>query len=83
MKKLSRAAPIKEITQRVLKEKMVSPNTILLNLQKYKTLFERVDKGVYQLVPSMAKMDDQEIKDKVNMKVLESLSVILNTSHKN
>ena len=38
MKKLGRPAPIKEITQRVLKEKMVSPNTVLLNLHKYKEL---------------------------------------------
>lgn len=58
-----RPMSVKEISKDLLKEKMVSPNTILLNLQKYKTLFERVDKGVYQLVPSMAKMDDQEIKD--------------------
>ena len=56
---------VKEISKDLLKEKMVSPNTILLNLQKYKTLVERVDKGVYQLVPSMAKMDDQEIKDHI------------------
>jgi hypothetical protein len=41
MKKLARPAPIKEITQRVLKEKMVSPNTILLNLHKYKNLFKK------------------------------------------
>jgi hypothetical protein len=33
----------------VLKEKMVSPNTIVLTLQKYKQLFERVEKWVYQL----------------------------------
>jgi hypothetical protein len=28
---------------------MVSPNTVLLNLQKHKDLFERVEKWVYQL----------------------------------
>jgi len=41
--------PIKDIQKEVLKEKMISPNTIVLTLQKYKSLFERVDKGVYQL----------------------------------
>jgi len=35
---------VKEISKELLKEKMVSPNTILLNLQKYKNIFERVDK---------------------------------------
>ena len=40
---------VKEISKEVLKEKMVSANTVLLNLQKYKDMFERVDKGVYQL----------------------------------
>lgn len=49
MKKLGRAAPIKEITQRVLKEKMVSPNTVLLNLHKYKTLFKKNEQGYYYL----------------------------------
>ncbi|MBO4203908.1 hypothetical protein J5893_03715 [bacterium] len=40
---------IKELCKEVLKEKMVSPNTVMLNLQKYKDLFERVDKGMYRL----------------------------------
>lgn len=40
---------VKEISKELLKEKMVSPNTVLLNLQKYKDIFERVDKGVYAL----------------------------------
>jgi hypothetical protein len=35
---------IKEIKKEVLKEKMVSPNTIVLTLQKHKTLFERIEK---------------------------------------
>lgn len=47
--KAERAMSIKDIQKEVLKEKMISPNTIVLTLQKYKTLFERVDKGVYQL----------------------------------
>jgi hypothetical protein len=33
----------------MLKEKMVSPNTVMLNLQKYKDLFTRVEKWVYEL----------------------------------
>jgi len=35
---------IKEIAKEVLKEKMVSPNTIVLTLQKYKEIFVRIDK---------------------------------------
>lgn len=49
MKKLNRPAPIKEITQWVLKEKMVSPNTIVLNLHKYKNLFKKNEQGYYFL----------------------------------
>ncbi|GHW02872.1 hypothetical protein AGMMS50249_6580 [candidate division SR1 bacterium] len=45
----NRSMTIKELCKEVLKEKMVSPNTVMLNLQKYKDLFERVDKGTYQL----------------------------------
>lgn len=44
-----RPMTVKELCKEVLKEKMVSPNTVMLNLQKFKDLFERVDKGVYQL----------------------------------
>lgn len=47
--KIKRPMPIKEIKKEVLKEKMVSPNTIVLTLQKYKDMFERVEKWVYQL----------------------------------
>jgi hypothetical protein len=47
--KNARAMSVKELCKEVLKEKMVSPNTVMLNLQKFKDLFERVDKGVYQL----------------------------------
>lgn len=50
LKKNARAMTVKEICKDLLKEKMVSPNTVLLNLQKHKDLFERVEKGVYQLV---------------------------------
>ncbi len=44
-----RPMSIKEITQEVLKEKMVSPNTIVLTLQKYQELFQRVSKWTYQI----------------------------------
>ncbi len=47
--KNGRPMAIKELCKEVLKEKMVSPNTVMLNLQKYKDLFERVDKGMYRL----------------------------------
>ena len=40
---------VKRALEEVLKEKMVSPNTVMLNLQKYKDTFERVDKWVYQM----------------------------------
>jgi hypothetical protein len=39
-----RPMSVKEVSKELLKEKMVSPSTILLNLQKYKELFERTDK---------------------------------------
>jgi hypothetical protein len=47
--KNDRPMAVKELCKEVLKEKMVSPNTVMLNLQKFKDLFERVDKGIYQL----------------------------------
>jgi DNA-directed RNA polymerase specialized sigma subunit len=50
LKKFDRPMSVKEICRELLKEKMVSPNTVLLNLQKFKEHFERVDKGVYRLV---------------------------------
>ena len=40
---------------------MVSPNTILLNLQKYKSIFERVDKGVYKLVDEVVDLSEEKI----------------------
>jgi threonine synthase len=46
--KVKRQMSIKEIKKEVLKEKMVSPNTIVLTLQKHKNMFERVEKGIYQ-----------------------------------
>lgn len=49
-KKYDRPLASKELTKEVLKEKMVSPNTVMLNLQKYKNLFKRVDKGVYEYI---------------------------------
>ena len=44
-----RPMTIKDIQKEVLKEKMVSPNTIVLTLQKYKDMFSRIDKWVYEL----------------------------------
>lgn len=46
-KKFDRPLAVKEITREVIKEKMISPNTITLNLQKYKEDFQRVGKGSY------------------------------------
>ena len=44
-----RPMSIKEITKEVLKEKMISPNTIVLTLQKFQNMFERVWKWIYQI----------------------------------
>ena len=40
----------KELTKEVLREKMVIPNTVVLNLQKFKEDFQRVDKGTYAYI---------------------------------
>ncbi|HKL44410.1 MAG TPA: sigma factor-like helix-turn-helix DNA-binding protein [Candidatus Absconditabacterales bacterium] len=47
--KHERPMNVKELCKEMLKEKMVSPNTVMLNLQKYKDMFSRVEKGVYEL----------------------------------
>lgn len=52
----ARPMSVKEISKELLKEKMVSPNTVLLNLQKYKDTFERVDKGIYALITEKKKV---------------------------
>lgn len=49
LSKTSRSMSIKEISKEVSKEKMVSPNTIVLTLQKYNDLFERVEKWIYKI----------------------------------
>jgi hypothetical protein len=54
-KKYARPMSVKEISKELLKEKMVSPNTVLLNLQKFKDRFVRVDKGVYALIENQKK----------------------------
>ena len=41
---------IQDLIKEVLKEKMINPNTVVLNLQKHKKLFKRVDKGLYQYI---------------------------------
>lgn len=48
--KNDRPMNVKELCKEMLKEKMVSPNTVMLNLQKYKNMFRRVEKGVYELI---------------------------------
>lgn len=47
--KNNRPMNVKELCKEMLKEKMVSPNTVMLNLQKHKDLFARVEKWVYEL----------------------------------
>jgi len=64
-KATNRQMTVKEISKELLKEKMVSPNTILLNLQKYKNIFERVDKWIYKLKENLNDMTEDEIKDYV------------------
>ena len=59
----NRPMSVKEISKELLKEKMVSPNTILLNLQKYKELFERTDKWVYQIKPAFLTKSEDEIRE--------------------
>ncbi|PZM86911.1 MAG: hypothetical protein DLD55_04175 [candidate division SR1 bacterium] len=49
-KKYDRPMMAKELSKEVLREKMVSPNTVLLNLQKFKKDFKRVDKGTYAYI---------------------------------
>lgn len=58
-----REMSVKEVTKELLKEKMVSPSTILLNLQKYKDLFQRTDKGVYKLNDTFMTYSGGEIRD--------------------
>ena len=49
-KKYGRPMNAKELCKEVLREKMVSPNTVILNLQKYKKNFKRIDKGLYEYI---------------------------------
>jgi len=49
LEKNDRPMSVKDLCKEVLKEKMVSPATVNMNLQKYSDIFERVAKGVYQL----------------------------------
>ncbi len=61
-KKAWRQMTIKEISKELIKEKMVSPWTIVLNLQKYKSVFERVDKWIYRLKQWLENLSEDEIK---------------------
>ncbi len=49
-KKYDRPMNAKELSKEVLREKMVSPNTVILNLQKFKNEFKRIEKGLYTYV---------------------------------
>ena len=49
LEKFDRPMSVKDLCKEVLKEKMVSPSTVNMNLQKYSDCFERTGKGVYQL----------------------------------
>lgn len=49
-KKYARPMTAKELCKEVLREKMVSPNTVILNLQKYKRSFKRIDRGLYEYI---------------------------------
>jgi cell division protein YceG involved in septum cleavage len=53
---------VKEIGREMAKDKLVSPNTIILNLQKYKNVFERIEKGVYVLKSDIKSMDEDQFK---------------------
>ena len=48
----NRPMTIQEIKQYVLKEKMVAPNTIMLNLHKYIDRFVKDAKGLYMIAPA-------------------------------
>ena len=50
MKEARRPMNVREIIKEVSKEKIVSPNTVVLNLQRYPELFERKEKWVYEYV---------------------------------
>ena len=41
---------IQDLIKEVLKEKMINPNNVVLNLQNHKKLFKRVYKGLYQYI---------------------------------
>lgn len=50
MEKTNRPMSTKEIMQQILKEKMIAPNTVLLNLHKHKNVFFKNEKWMYSLV---------------------------------
>lgn len=62
MKNIWRPMYIKEITKEVLKEKMVSPSTITLSLQKYKNIFERTEKWVYKIADEAKDFTEDYVK---------------------
>ncbi len=52
---------IKEIARDLLKEKMVAPNTIMINLQRFDTVFERKEKWLYGLKKELYDLSLDEI----------------------
>jgi len=49
LKKAQRPMTIKELVKEVMKERMIKEVTVLLNLQRYPDIFERVGRGLYKL----------------------------------
>ena len=51
LQKANRPMTIQEIKQHVLKQKMISPSTIMINLHKEKERFIKDDNGYYIISP--------------------------------
>jgi len=62
LKAFWRPMTVKEIGREMSKDKLVSPNTIILNLQKYKDVFERIEKWVYVIKADVKIMDENQFK---------------------
>ena len=56
-----RPMTIKEIARDLLKEKMVAPNTIMINLQRFDNVFERKEKWLYGLKAHLYTVELEEI----------------------
>lgn len=62
LKAFWRPMTVKEIWREMSKDKLVLPNTIILNLQKYKNVFERIEKWVYVIKSEIKWMDEAQFK---------------------